>query len=129
MGFHRLDKDNSGQLSKDEVMNIERSDQDELCKALGVQSPLQVFGALDVDNNGQVSINEFFDGIWDIALAKSPVDLKRIEKQMEGITWRVKESFGLAHEMNVVLKQCAQDIAERNTFRSLPTARALKDAP
>jgi hypothetical protein len=108
--FERLDEDGRGQLSKDNMINMENEDRDRLSQALGVTSPIQIFDALDVDRSGEVSINEFFDGIWDVMLQKGDVELRRMEKQVETMHWRLKEIFGLQHESRVVVNRILKQL-------------------
>lgn len=103
--FRRLDKDRSGNLSKEELMTISDDDRDRLCRALGCTSPLQIFNALDVDRSGTVTINEFFDGVWDVAFSRGDVQMRRMEKQVENIHWRLKEVFSAQHEMAMQMEQ------------------------
>eukprot|EP00927_Polykrikos_kofoidii_P017635 TRINITY_DN18055_c0_g1_i1.p1 TRINITY_DN18055_c0_g1~~TRINITY_DN18055_c0_g1_i1.p1 ORF type:complete len:565 (+),score=109.24 TRINITY_DN18055_c0_g1_i1:49-1743(+) len=91
--FLRLDEDNSGTLTRDEIKRISPEDHEKLSTALGVNSPLEVFMALDTDQSGRVSIEEFFDGIVDVALKDSRVDMKRIERQLSSMSWRLSETF------------------------------------
>jgi voltage-gated sodium channel len=131
--FLRLDEDRSGHLSREEVLCMDNADLVKLNEALGVSSPIEVFNALDVDGNGEVSINEFFDGIWDVVLAKGAVDFKRLEKQVETMHWRLKETFSLQHEIRLNLDKmnrrfdilledqgklddCSQSTARKSTY-------------
>eukprot|EP00440_Ansanella_granifera_P053876 gb/GFBE01058408.1/.p1 GENE.gb/GFBE01058408.1/~~gb/GFBE01058408.1/.p1 ORF type:complete len:661 (+),score=153.44 gb/GFBE01058408.1/:1-1983(+) len=111
--FFRLDEDMSGQLSKEELMNIDPVDMKELTDALGgsPMSASQVFDALDVDGSGEISIDEFFDGIRDVVLDRSHLGHKRLEKQVETIHWRLKEMFSAQYEMKV---QLARIFGERD---------------
>eukprot|EP00930_Biecheleria_cincta_P101914 TRINITY_DN9355_c0_g2_i2.p1 TRINITY_DN9355_c0_g2~~TRINITY_DN9355_c0_g2_i2.p1 ORF type:complete len:577 (+),score=127.24 TRINITY_DN9355_c0_g2_i2:76-1806(+) len=108
--FLRLDEDKSGQISRDEIINIDARDLVVLREALGLTKPLQVFSALDVDNSGEISINEFFDGILDVAVQKTTVDQKRIEKQVETLHWRIKEMFNWQHEMKMQIAKFGEDL-------------------
>jgi len=108
--FERLDEDKSGRLSQDELMNINPADQERLTEALGLSSPLQVFNALDVDKSGEVSITEFFDGVWEVAIQKSDIELKRMEKQIEAMHWRIKETFGVQHDLQVQMMRLFRHI-------------------
>jgi len=90
--FHRLDKDGSGNLSIDEFMSIHPSDMRTLQKALGSsKTPTAVFHALDIDHSGEVSIKEFWDGIWDLISMQNGLDVKRMEKQVEIMHFRLKD--------------------------------------
>eukprot|EP00931_Biecheleriopsis_adriatica_P086758 TRINITY_DN61355_c0_g1_i1.p1 TRINITY_DN61355_c0_g1~~TRINITY_DN61355_c0_g1_i1.p1 ORF type:complete len:558 (-),score=101.68 TRINITY_DN61355_c0_g1_i1:70-1743(-) len=110
--FFRLDEDMSGQLSKEELLNIDPVDFQELCAALGhspKMEPAHVFDALDVDKSGEISIDEFFDGIRDVVLDHAMLENKRMEKQVETIHWRLKEMFSAQYEMKLQLgRMCAE---------------------
>eukprot|EP00927_Polykrikos_kofoidii_P041486 TRINITY_DN3537_c0_g1_i1.p1 TRINITY_DN3537_c0_g1~~TRINITY_DN3537_c0_g1_i1.p1 ORF type:complete len:617 (-),score=116.61 TRINITY_DN3537_c0_g1_i1:94-1944(-) len=108
--FCRLDEDRSGQLSREELRNISAEDNKKLCVALGVNTPMQIFDALDIDHSGKVSISEFFDSIWDCALTKSPVDLKRMEKQVATMSWRLKEAFSPQEEMSLTMNEVLRSV-------------------
>merc|ERR1712151_1008937 len=97
--FQRIDDDNSGKLSKQEILNIYDTDMRRLSEALGVKGPLEVFEALDIDGSGQVSITEFFDGVQEIALSRTPVDALREQKQVDMQHWRIKELFNKQHDL------------------------------
>eukprot|EP00927_Polykrikos_kofoidii_P059644 TRINITY_DN54789_c0_g1_i1.p1 TRINITY_DN54789_c0_g1~~TRINITY_DN54789_c0_g1_i1.p1 ORF type:complete len:547 (-),score=99.38 TRINITY_DN54789_c0_g1_i1:27-1667(-) len=94
--FLRLDEDNSGTITRDEIKRISPEDNAKLTSALGVSSPVEVFSALDADGSGRVSIEEFFDSIVDVALKDTDVDMKRLERQLSSMSWRLNENF-LSH--------------------------------
>ena len=54
--FKRLDEDGSGQVSRDEILNISNDDKEVLHKLPTLSDPLEIFGALDVDGSGNVDI-------------------------------------------------------------------------
>jgi len=83
--FLRLDEDSSGQLSKDEIVNINEEDKQIFNKLMTISDPLEVFMALDVDGSGEIDIEEFCDGIWQVAVSKAPIEIKKIEKQVSNI--------------------------------------------
>merc|ERR1719491_1296599 len=79
--FLRLDDDQSGQVSEEEMSAMNEEDKNLLYSVLGLSDPLEVFKQLDVDGSGSLEIDEFCDGIWQVAISKAPIELKRIEKQ------------------------------------------------
>eukprot|EP00931_Biecheleriopsis_adriatica_P008484 TRINITY_DN109667_c0_g1_i1.p1 TRINITY_DN109667_c0_g1~~TRINITY_DN109667_c0_g1_i1.p1 ORF type:complete len:670 (+),score=113.23 TRINITY_DN109667_c0_g1_i1:70-2079(+) len=103
--FLRMDTDGSGRLSREEVQNIHERDMARLSAALNMHSPMNIFNALDVDGSGELSITEFFDGALDICLNvdqdKNAVHVKRMEKQIETMHWRLKDLFSTQHELDV----------------------------
>lgn len=91
--FADLDDDNSGMLSREEIVTMDATVKGRLCRAVGCDNPLDIFVALDKDGSGTVSINEFFDGLMDIILARTPLALKRMEKKVESMNWRLVAIF------------------------------------
>lgn len=108
--FLRLDEDQSGVLTRDEVVNMTEEDQIVLQEALGVHSAVDIFNMLDVSHTGKVSLNEFFDSIVDTILSKGSVDLKRMERQVETMHWRLKEIFVAVHELQRGVSQDTKDV-------------------
>lgn len=83
--FKRLDCDNSGQVTLDEIANLTDDDKAMLYNALTITDPSEVFAALDVNGGGSLDIDEFCDGIWQLAISNAPIEIKRIEKQVLAI--------------------------------------------
>jgi len=80
--FNRLDSDGSGTVSLHEIENLDKSDKALIYGAMSIGNPIEIFHALDVDNDGSLDIDEFCDGIYQVAVAKTPILFKRIEKQL-----------------------------------------------
>lgn len=99
--FTRIDEDNSGTLTLDEFLDIDKSDQAALCSALEVQTPIEIFRMLDNEHSGTVSINDLFDRILDKVLAKGDANFKRMERQIETMHWRLKEIFAEQHKISL----------------------------
>lgn len=89
--FERLDEDGSGRLSMEELEQITDEDRRTLHGQLTVGDPQEIFLALDVDDDGQLGIDEFCDGIWQVAVSKAPIELMRIEKQVNAIRAQLQE--------------------------------------
>lgn len=114
--FFRLDADMSGQLSREELSHIDPRDMKVLRESLGGRdmTPMQVFAALDVDKSGEISIDEFFDGIRDLALDRVVLDQKRMEKQVETIHWRLKEMYSAQYETKLLMTKLIQDLGVKS---------------
>eukprot|EP00927_Polykrikos_kofoidii_P066156 TRINITY_DN61803_c0_g1_i1.p1 TRINITY_DN61803_c0_g1~~TRINITY_DN61803_c0_g1_i1.p1 ORF type:complete len:761 (-),score=125.87 TRINITY_DN61803_c0_g1_i1:205-2388(-) len=80
--FDRLDEDNSGVLTRDEVAYMDPEDQELLSSLSGSCDPTELFDSLDVNGSGGVRVEEFIDGVWQNAISSAPVEIKRIDKQM-----------------------------------------------
>lgn len=83
--FKRLDTDGSGYLTREEIMKISEEDKQIFHETLAFGNPIIVFDALDADDSGYVSVQEFCDGIWNVAISNSPIEIKRMEKQVDHI--------------------------------------------
>lgn len=104
--FLRLDQDGSGHLSREEVQNIHPTDMQQLTQALNIKTPMEVFHALDVDGSGELSITEFFDGTLDLLMNntdKNIMHVKRMEKQVETMHWRLRDLFNTQHDLDLKL--------------------------
>jgi len=106
--FTRLDEDRSGMLSMEEFLNINTEDQERLCKAMECDKPAEIFRMLDHDHVGELSINVFFDGILDKLLATGATNFKRMERQIETMHWRLKESFSDQLQMHQALDRMVE---------------------
>jgi len=95
--FERLDEDGSGEVSEDEIANIDDVDRMKLEQVLGIADPIEIFRTLDVDKSGSIGIDEFCDGIWQVAAQKGNIELKRIEKKLDSLRLRV-ESHEYFHQ-------------------------------
>eukprot|EP00913_Durusdinium_trenchii_P023747 g22303.t2 len=62
--FYRMDYDGSGEV---------------LRELTGFDDPLELFDALDTDEKGEIGIEEFCDGLWEVAVSDSPLEIKRMQ--------------------------------------------------
>jgi Ca2+-binding EF-hand superfamily protein len=115
--FCRIDTDGSGYLTREEVMNISEADQKFLAGVLGTESCKEVFESLDVDRSGRVTINDFFDGLWDATAFQKDLKLQRMEKQVEIMHWRIKETFDSHVQLQHTVASMAVDM--KHLMRSL----------
>lgn len=118
--FLRLDKDGSGHLSKEEIKQIHPSDMEQLAKALRCSTPLEVFQCLDVDGSGEISIAEFFDGALEIIMDeqdKKALGLKRMEKQVETMHWRLKDLFTTQHELDLKIGRILEELGSLKAIK------------
>lgn len=101
--FERLDEDNSGTITPLEIESISDADLQNLQQLTGLYSPMQIFEALDVDRNGCISINEFCDELWEVAISQTPLEIKRMEKQIDSIRRELKRHRKEQQTMSSVL--------------------------
>jgi len=89
--FQRLDTDGSGKVSTEEIQEVEQEDLARLAEFMAIQDPVEIFNALDVDESGEIDIDEFCDGIWEVVISEAPLEMKRMEKQVENMQTVVKQ--------------------------------------
>jgi len=87
--FIRLDEDRSGEVTVDEIANMDVDDQKAMETILGIKDPMEIFNLLDVDKSGSLGIEEFCDGIWQYVTSSGSLEMKRIEKKIDGIQIRM----------------------------------------
>eukprot|EP00929_Paragymnodinium_shiwhaense_P096636 TRINITY_DN58281_c0_g3_i3.p1 TRINITY_DN58281_c0_g3~~TRINITY_DN58281_c0_g3_i3.p1 ORF type:complete len:619 (-),score=155.35 TRINITY_DN58281_c0_g3_i3:197-2053(-) len=103
--FRRLDEDGSGEVSREEIQTISAADQEVLTQLMGSADPVEIFDALDVDGSGDIGIDEFIDGIWQVFVSKAPIEMKRMERQVEYIRKQLwQTSSGLGDLANVIAR-------------------------
>ncbi|CAE8714655.1 unnamed protein product [Polarella glacialis] len=91
MIFTRLDEDQSGFVSLDELMMVSKQDLSELEHCTNISDPRKIFEALDVEGLGQLGIEEFCNGIWQAAMSKVPMEVQRMERQVDSMFKRGKD--------------------------------------
>mmetsp|Transcript_15155 Transcript_15155/g.34518 ORF Transcript_15155/g.34518 Transcript_15155/m.34518 type:complete len:993 (-) Transcript_15155:52-3030(-) len=103
--FVRLDEDNSGDISREEIQNINAVDKEILRKLMGMNNPLEIFDALDVDGDEEIGIDEFVDGIWQVIISDTPIHVKRMEKQMAFLRQEVQDTQDLQLEFQQKMEE------------------------
>lgn len=78
--FIRLDMDQSGYVSKAELEMADDADRAVLHELLSTTDYSEIFAALDVDNSGSLSIDEFCDGLWHASTSKASIETRRAQK-------------------------------------------------
>ncbi|CAE7574408.1 unnamed protein product [Symbiodinium pilosum] len=87
--FFRLDYDNSGEVSREEIAAIAPREQQMLRELTGFDDAVELFDALDLQETGEIGIEEFCQGLWQVAVSESPLEIKRMQKQVEHIKHHV----------------------------------------
>mmetsp|Transcript_118524 Transcript_118524/g.340334 ORF Transcript_118524/g.340334 Transcript_118524/m.340334 type:complete len:801 (+) Transcript_118524:42-2444(+) len=89
--FLNLDEDGSGMVSREELGHISPEDLLTLQRVTQINNPLDIFNALDVHTTGEMDIESFCNGIWEVAISKVPIEVKRMEMQVNEIFKGYKE--------------------------------------
>jgi len=116
--FTRLDTDRSGRIDRDEIINLNDEDLFVLTEFLDFKNPMEVFDQLDIDGGGSLDIDEFCEGLYEFAVSKTSIELKRIDKQIQA----------LRKQQDDVVAVFAEVLAGTGASSSLSLQRASKPA-
>eukprot|EP00930_Biecheleria_cincta_P094865 TRINITY_DN8647_c0_g1_i1.p1 TRINITY_DN8647_c0_g1~~TRINITY_DN8647_c0_g1_i1.p1 ORF type:complete len:584 (+),score=109.02 TRINITY_DN8647_c0_g1_i1:335-2086(+) len=89
--FHRFDIDGDGRISRNELMEASGVDLQSLYQSLKLDNPEEIFSALDVDGTGEISIDEFCEGVLQAVNSERSVELKRMDKQISSMKKQLNE--------------------------------------
>lgn len=81
--FERLDADGSGTIDIEELVCVSGEDQLLLSEFSSYADPVDIFKALDIDGGGCLDIDEFCDGLYQVSVSQTPIEIKRVVKQMD----------------------------------------------
>lgn len=110
--FHRLDEDGSGEVDKHEITNaspVDRALLFEFSKDVG-SDVIEIFDALDIDGGGSLDIEEFCEGLYQAAVSKVPVELKRIDKRVNLVCRILAESGKTQDTLRDLIYQMRADL-------------------
>jgi len=91
--FERVDTNQSGDISREELAQIDEEDKAMLRRTLGIDDLVRIFNALDVDENGSISIDEFVGGIESVVISNTSLDLMRLLRMMESMHRQMLKSL------------------------------------
>eukprot|EP00929_Paragymnodinium_shiwhaense_P075442 TRINITY_DN38570_c0_g1_i4.p1 TRINITY_DN38570_c0_g1~~TRINITY_DN38570_c0_g1_i4.p1 ORF type:complete len:619 (+),score=117.55 TRINITY_DN38570_c0_g1_i4:252-1859(+) len=97
--FKRIDSDDSGFLSLEELLNMTESQHREIQDVLQVEDPQQIFKELDENKDGRVPLAEFCKVLWQESNSKVPAELRRIDK---GFSFMRKEFEKMRSEVRAI---------------------------
>lgn len=78
------DVDGSGQISREDLVTA--ADNEKALLHDVIHSPLEVFDSLDVDDTGCLDIEEFIEGLYEVAVCRNPIVWKRMDKRINGVS-------------------------------------------
>lgn len=102
--FYRLDHDGSGEVSRDEIAQIAERERQMLRDLTGFDDPVELFDALDSNERGEVGIEEFCAGLGEIAVSDSPLEIKRMQMQVDHIKHHLSRYMNETEEIKLTLK-------------------------
>ncbi|CAJ1390045.1 unnamed protein product [Effrenium voratum] len=103
--FYRLDHDCSGEVSREEISRIATHEKQILRDLTGFDDPTELFDALDLDESGELGIEEFCDGLWQVAISDSPLEIKRMQKQVEHIKHHLTKYMHDTDQIKATLRE------------------------
>jgi hypothetical protein len=84
--FLRLDDDSSGYIDKEEILNMSGQDREMLNDFMNaVADPFDIFDMLDINGVGSLDVDEFCEGLYQAATSNVPLELRRIDKRVDGL--------------------------------------------
>eukprot|EP00927_Polykrikos_kofoidii_P040610 TRINITY_DN34676_c0_g1_i1.p1 TRINITY_DN34676_c0_g1~~TRINITY_DN34676_c0_g1_i1.p1 ORF type:complete len:622 (-),score=119.09 TRINITY_DN34676_c0_g1_i1:86-1951(-) len=105
----KQDDGESGKVSRGEISKIsqkvDQQDMAMLCQSMRVTGLTEIFETLNVEKSNKIPIQEFCDGIWQDLTSKSPLQLKRMQKQVEAIHFRLKSDSAIEQAMQDVISE------------------------
>eukprot|EP00929_Paragymnodinium_shiwhaense_P089372 TRINITY_DN49517_c0_g1_i1.p1 TRINITY_DN49517_c0_g1~~TRINITY_DN49517_c0_g1_i1.p1 ORF type:complete len:708 (+),score=80.19 TRINITY_DN49517_c0_g1_i1:90-2213(+) len=111
--FHNLDGDGSGIIGMPEFMMLREHDLESLGRMTGVSDPGELFRMIDLDESGELSIDEFCDGLWQIVVDKVPLETRRIEKR---VAWVCKQMRSVTKAEICLLEAVGELVACQRAF-------------
>jgi len=122
--FHRLDEDSSGIISKEEIESISEADKQSLCLLTQRQNISEIFDHVDVRGSGELEIDEFCNGVWDLAISKVPLEIKRLEKQVTGMHLEISTMRQILIKWEASHHDCEHEADQRKTNAALHNEKA-----
>ncbi|CAD7948948.1 unnamed protein product [Amoebophrya sp. A120] len=101
--FELFDEDQSGELTKEEMVSGLESNEDlknELSFIMGTVDPESLFEMLDTDGGGKISIDEFCTQIVKCVTSARPIELERILKLVRDVPVIRKEMMEIKHAVH-----------------------------
>ena len=83
--FEKLDLDGNGVISLQEIEAAPPELADELAKCFQTDDLVELFGILDLDQVGKVSIKEFCQELVKVVVSERSIDQVRTQKSMMGL--------------------------------------------
>eukprot|EP00418_Pyrodinium_bahamense_P067550 CAMPEP_0179088158 /NCGR_PEP_ID=MMETSP0796-20121207/40096_1 /TAXON_ID=73915 /ORGANISM="Pyrodinium bahamense, Strain pbaha01" /LENGTH=501 /DNA_ID=CAMNT_0020785681 /DNA_START=77 /DNA_END=1583 /DNA_ORIENTATION=+ len=123
--FQALDEDNSGEVSREEIANINESDEVVLCSSTPLKHPVEIFNALDIDGTGAIGIEDFCHVFSKVASSDTPLETQRMTRQVNVILKRVKELCSAQEGMQEKLGKALR--TQQGLERALLARRARAD--
>merc|ERR1719217_1385579 len=81
--FKELDKEGNELLTLDELINAGDEVQEEMQKIMQKDEVADIFDLSDTDGSGEISIDEFCDGLTRMHTSDQPVEFIRLRKQIQ----------------------------------------------
>eukprot|EP00929_Paragymnodinium_shiwhaense_P112992 TRINITY_DN8125_c0_g1_i1.p1 TRINITY_DN8125_c0_g1~~TRINITY_DN8125_c0_g1_i1.p1 ORF type:complete len:624 (+),score=162.06 TRINITY_DN8125_c0_g1_i1:94-1965(+) len=83
-----------------------------LCERMHVRSLGEIFEILDCDNTGKITMQELCVGILQDVIAHQPVALKRMQKQVEAMHFKLKAEMAMQQTQEDMLRKLTLDLKD-----------------
>jgi len=125
--FARLDEDGSNFVDREELLNASAEDQGLLRELMEASDPIEIFDALDIYGDGQLDIDEFCEGLYDFAVSKTPIEMKRIDKRVDSIQVSLLETRQSQDSLRDLLFQMHDELSTLNSWCHMQTREKTKE--
>jgi hypothetical protein len=109
--FEKLDLDGNGVISLQEIEAAPPELADELAKCFQTDDLVELFGILDLDQVGKVSIKEFCQELVKVVVSERSIDQVRTQKSMIGLRNNMNDLRGELHDQRGKIAAMQADIA------------------
>jgi len=89
--FHEIDTDRSGDISLEEISQINWSVRERMACCFETDDMVELFEMLDIDGSGHIKIDEFCDQLVKLVTSDTPVENIRVMKQLALLRHEVNE--------------------------------------
>eukprot|EP00421_Protoceratium_reticulatum_P008382 CAMPEP_0168374022 /NCGR_PEP_ID=MMETSP0228-20121227/9088_1 /TAXON_ID=133427 /ORGANISM="Protoceratium reticulatum, Strain CCCM 535 (=CCMP 1889)" /LENGTH=310 /DNA_ID=CAMNT_0008386959 /DNA_START=222 /DNA_END=1150 /DNA_ORIENTATION=+ len=125
--FSRLDEDNSGEVSLDELLRITEEDCGYLLRIINMHDLKEIFGAIDVDGSGSLNIDEFCHGISQASLSKVDPDMQRMMRQISSMHKDLKVTNSAVEAMSAGFDEIRGALREMRVAVATTSSRVVLD--
>jgi hypothetical protein len=110
--FHRMDADGSGEITLDELGDVDDEVKEELLYVVKADEILDLFNMLDCDGGGTLDIDEFCTGITRMATSGQSVEMMTMLKLLKMLRADISDMQTDLKLVSSNVRQNTEDIAD-----------------
>merc|ERR1719326_2435372 len=80
--FKKIDKDNSGDITLDEIVDVDEKTQEEMRKCFQMDDLVELFEIIDDDQSGTIKVDEFCDQLVHLVTTDTSMENLRVLRQL-----------------------------------------------